>query len=557
MVPTSVLAFFNCATPGLGPWVKYRDFYHKIDDLNLANLWPAGSTPKADLDHADALFDGDQNNLIGIRCFIGSQPIATLVVGPNGSGKSVMVQTLMGQSALRFKYIVVIDDGLSYEATCRRLDPQCRPIVIRSNGTHTFNPFDTGGLPLSPQHLTDATALVHVLVGRALDEDKDKLRQAVISEAIERLYEVAYRRWRKDNPEEHYRLCREAAALLRFRDATLDPNDGASKGVSDIFLEARERRRQDPEALREFEAGIDDDAALSLDRGPATEGFIRSLAFASWTPEMFPTLSDLQDELRAGAAQKGLHQDLSGMLSSLLRPWLRGGRYGPIVDGVSNMDLGSVDIRENDPLKIVYIELGAMGKSEADLKAVVGFLISNHVRNHIQRMPRSVRKQVILEELTSVLGVPNGEKMVIDYAERMRKYQAQLIYVFQQWANILKAYPSAATAMIGGCLALLLLRNNRSDLDAIGQFKPIPEVVKDRILSFPQPEAMRGRADAYAGFVYVQLDGAEPRYTVGRNVISRELEAISSSSGDRFDEKRKEFRKTDARHELSGVGEPA
>lgn len=38
MVPTSVLAFYNCATPGIGPWVRYKDFRHKLDDINLANL---------------------------------------------------------------------------------------------------------------------------------------------------------------------------------------------------------------------------------------------------------------------------------------------------------------------------------------------------------------------------------------------------------------------------------------------------------------------------------------------------------------------------------------
>jgi hypothetical protein len=37
-VATSNLAFFNCATPGFGPWVRYPDYWHKIDDLNLANL---------------------------------------------------------------------------------------------------------------------------------------------------------------------------------------------------------------------------------------------------------------------------------------------------------------------------------------------------------------------------------------------------------------------------------------------------------------------------------------------------------------------------------------
>jgi hypothetical protein len=124
---------------------------------------------------------------------------------------------------------------------------------------------------------------------------------------------------------------------------------------------------------------------------------------------------DLQDELATAGLQKGPHQELCSSLASLLRPWLRDGRYGPIVDGPSNVDLGSVST--SGRLKVVHFELGEMGKSEADLKSVVGFLITNQVRNHIQSMPRGVRKQVILEEMTSFLKVPNGDEIVIDYYE--------------------------------------------------------------------------------------------------------------------------------------------
>ena len=53
---------------------------------------------------------------------------------------------------------------------------------------------------------------------------------------------------------------------------------------------------------------------------------------------------------------------------------------------------------------------------------------------------------------------------------------------------------------------------------------------------------MAGRHDAYAGFVYVQLDGEQPRFTVGRNVISEELERITSSSGDVFEEKLRDLK---------------
>ena len=176
-VATSNLAFFNCATPGFGPWVRYPDYWHKIDDLNLANLWPAGSTPCADLESADWIADGDQNNLIGGRSFLGAQPVHTLVVGSTGGGKSVLLQTTALQTALRFGFIVVIDDGLSWLTTCHKLDPTSQPIILRSNGNQTFNIFDTRGLPLSAEHLTHATALCHLLVGRSSDEDKDNFGQ--------------------------------------------------------------------------------------------------------------------------------------------------------------------------------------------------------------------------------------------------------------------------------------------------------------------------------------------------------------------------------------------
>ena len=536
-VPTSNLAFFNCATPGFGPWVSYRDFWHKIDDLNLSNMWPAGSTPRAYLDQSEWISDGDQNNLIGGRTFLGAQPAHMLVIGSTSGGKSVLTQTHVIQTALGFKFIVVIDDGLSWMTTCHKLDPTSRPIIVRSNGNQTFNIFDTRRLPLSAEHLTNATALCHLLVGRSNDEDKDKLRAAVLADTISEVYEVAYRAWRNRSPEAHYNLCRETALLLKFQEAN------GLESFLDAFLEARSRRNANPEALLEFEDDIEDQAALALDRNPATEHLVRNLAFAAWSPEMFPTLFNLHDEFHAAALQKGAHQELCATLASLLRPWLRDGRYGPIVDGASNVDLGSVQLAENDPLKVVHFDLGKIGKAESELRAVVGFLITNEVRNHIQGMPRGIRKQVVIEEMTSFLKIPNGEEIVIDFYERFRKYSAQVVSVFQHYSTLLEAHPKVAKAILGNSDAMMLLRNpNRKDLETLSSFIYLPEVIKDKIASFPKPADMTGRPDAYAGFVYVQLDGEQPRFTVGRNVISEELERITSSSGDVFEEKLRDLK---------------
>jgi hypothetical protein len=253
---------------------------------------------------------------------------------------------------------------------------------------------------------------------------------------------------------------------------------------------------------------------------------------------MFPTLFDLQDELHAASLEKGPHAELCATLASLLRPWLRDGRYGPIVDGPSNVDLGSVNLTQDHPLKIIHFELGAMGASEAELKAVAGFLITNQVRNHIEGMPRGIRKQLLIEEMTAFLKIPGGEQIAIDFYERFRKFSCQVISVFQQYSLLLEANPKVAKALIGNSQALLLLRNtNRRDLDTLSSFVRLPEVIKDRLASMPLPESMKGRDDAYAGFVLVNLEGQEPRFTVGRNVISQDVERITTSSGDVFEAK--------------------
>jgi hypothetical protein len=376
-----------------------------------------------------------------------------------------------------------------------------------------------------------------LLVGSAADQDKDKLRSALISETIQHVYGVAYRAWRNAQPRAHFEACRQAKILMRFQEAM------GIESFTDAFLEASELRRAEPETLLEYEDGLGSpDEILALDRDPACGHLVPSLAFSTWSPGMFPTLFDLQDELAAAGCQRGAHPELCATLASLLRPWLRDGRYGPIVDGASNIDLSRIS--SSEPLKVIYFELGEMGKSEAELKAVVGFLIANQVRNHIQGMPRAIRKQVIIEEMTPFLKVPNGEEVVLDYYERMRKYSAQVISVFQQYSSLLEAHPKVAKAIVGNSAAMLLLRNtNRRDLEILSGFVRLPEVIKDKLTSFPLPESMKGRSDAYAGFVYVQLDGGEPRFTVGRNVISKEVELITSSSGDVFEQKLRELKK--------------
>jgi hypothetical protein len=541
---TSTVSFFNAATPGFGPWVGYPDYWAKLNDaVNVANMWAAGSTPCGDLKEADWLADGDQNNAIGGKCFNGSQPAHMLCAATTGAGKSVLNQSIALQTAPMFGLLVVIDDGLSWMTTCHKLDPSSRPIIVRSGGNLTFNPLDTRGLPRSSHHDASATALCHLLVGVSGDEDRDKLRHAVLSETINSVYTSAYRKWRNANPEAHFDLCLSAASLMEFQ-----AKEGLESFV-DAFVEARAKRNAKP---FNFET-IDAEAAVALDRNPKTEHLVQNLAFASWTPEMFPTLSDIQDELHTASLQRGPHQEMCATLASLLRPWLRDGIHGPIVDGVGNIDLGSVEIQPGDPLKVVHFDLGEISKAEDDLRAVAGFLIANEVRSHIEGMNRGVRKQIILEELTGFLKVPNAREIVCDFYERMRKFSAQVTSIFQQYSTLLKADPKVASAMIGNASNLILMRNhNRKDLEVLSGFlpRPLPEVIIEQITRFPKPAELEPEK-RYSGFVLCSIDGEDPRYVVGRNYISAEVEAITSSSGSDFESKRKALRQNVKDHQGS------
>jgi hypothetical protein len=533
---TSTLAFLNCASPGFGPWVRYPDYRHKMRDaVNVVNMMPLAATPAADLDQADVLFDGERNNLVGYRMFIGAQPANMLCCGAYGSGKSALIQTTMAQSAHLFRYMVVIDNGRSYGDTCRRLDPGCRTISVSSNSRHTFNLFDLNGLPLHSQKIANATGLAFLLCGSSDDEQRDRIAQALLSETIEEIYRARFEKWRNDCPESYYDLRREALVLARFHNAKM-----RNEHFVDAFLAARALRKHDPEALIEYEDDLAESAIIAM--GPSElELLVRQLAFSKFTPDMFPTLFDLQDELHAMANRGKRNKELCSLLATLLRAWLREGRYGVMVDGASNVDLGSIDIGHDDPLKVVHFELGDMTEAEVHLKAVAGFLITNQVRNHIQGMPRGVRKQIVIEEMTSFLRVPGGNEIVVDLYERTRKYSCQVVSVMQQYSSLLKATPEVANAMITNSMNLLLLRNpNRKDLDAMCDYVFIPEVIKDKITSFPVPDDLKGRDDAHAGFAWGQLSTAEPRYTVGMNFLNDELLKLTSSSGDEFDQKRKE-----------------
>jgi hypothetical protein len=127
-------------------------------------MLPVTSTFTGHLATAEAIYDGPANNLVGVETFSGSDdnkaPQHAVLLGMSGAGKSVTVCDLLTQTEGYFGYTVIIEEGLSYGIYTATVEEGARPIIIHPDGDLTINYLDTKGLPLTPDHLSAATALV-------------------------------------------------------------------------------------------------------------------------------------------------------------------------------------------------------------------------------------------------------------------------------------------------------------------------------------------------------------------------------------------------------------
>jgi hypothetical protein len=538
---TSMLGFFNRGIPGLGPWIKYDDFIHKIADKNLCHLLPVGSTPHGNLSDASWIMDGDRNNLVGGRWFIGSTPSHCSMFGSTRTGKSALLQNLLMQSASELHFVALIDSGDSHRVTCQLLDPNCRPITIQANGNVTIDPFYTRELPLSPEHIRDVVSLVHLLVGKSSNEDSDKMREAILSHGVRTVYARASEKWMKHHPEEYYDVVKESLVIERYLEKFLDSK---SDTFFDAFVALKIHERQKLEEVKALRDEIPDEEVQKRLVDQDQEYLVRNLTCSRWKPEEFPHLDALHDELKVMSIQSRHSRDLCATLALSLERWLRDGDFGPVVDGVSNVHFGDPFTDINSPLRVAYIEMGGILDSQKELRDVVGNIITNDLKNHILKIPRNLRKMAILEEGRAILEIPKADQMIVDYHQRMGKYNCAVVTLFQEYGGLLSSKPEVAKAIMSNTNLTVLLRNqNREDLNILGQFFPIPEAVKETVAKFPDPRMFKeGDKDAYAGFVWADRSGSSPKFTVCRSYLSDLVMYITSSTGEMYERKKKELR---------------
>jgi type IV secretion system protein TrbE len=469
-LPTTAKKLFYSTWPGwTGTSYRYRDLY--AEDRYLADLLPFSSTFTAHLAEAEAIYDGVNGNLAGVRTFIGGTPQHAVLIGMTGAGKSFAMDDLLTQTQAGYDYTVIIEEGLSYKKFTESLGG--RPIIIHPDGELTLNYLDTQGLPLNQLQIASAVALVSRMIGESADAEKQQLRQAQIGQYVHQLYTDTFAEWSGKHPERIPGLQRLACSVHKWRREKM----GLGSTFLEAFAELRDRMKASNDEALNFYSSIPEGEITQFLKEPQTERFLMQTGYSAFTPEEYPTHSALLDMMFFSRLPEHRKEEID-QIATLLTAWTASGQYGKLFDGTTTESLTK---------KIAHFELGYIPEQAVEMKTAAGLLISGFSRQHIITLPRHLWKRIIFEEAARFLDVPGGEKIMGEGYAQLRKFNCWIISIVQQYSKFKST--RIRPVIMGNSKQFFLMRQfDKSDLEDISQDIQLPEVMIDAVQHYPLPE---------------------------------------------------------------------
>ena len=499
-------------------WGKYDHHADSGMDEWLADILPLSSTFTGLLDGAEALYDGSNHNLIGVRNFLSGTPQLAVMLGMTRGGKSAFMCDLLSQTDPYYDFTLIVEEGLSYGIWTQALGST--PIIIQPDGDLTINYLDTHGGPLTNLQITTAAALVLKMMGHPADEDRRNLRLAQITQYIEELYTDRFNEWISEDASRLDMVARNAMANLEYKAAHLPLTATFLDAWTEFLHVASEDKRQSliaratPEAITRFL------------KSPDTERYVRNTAFAFFKPTDYPTHDLLLHLMRTAPFPEHDPREVDHMVT-LLDPW----NEQRLISGHSTMSITG---------RIAHFDLTYIPESNGQLKELAGFLIANYGRQHIITLPRGKRKRVIFEEVARTLDIPGGERLVSEFYAQLSKFSTWIVSILQQYDRL--QHSGIRPIVFGNAKQFFFTRmNDRQEIENVARDLELSDATKEAISRYPLPEHISDHSK-YAALTYYQLDAQQPLCGTIVNQASKEMRYCSSSTGNDFDERSRKLR---------------
>jgi len=502
-------------------WIWGHYTHHADSGLDewLADMLPFSSTFTGHLEGAEALYDGSNRNLIGVRNFLSGTPQLAVLLGMTRAGKSAFLCDLISQTDPYYDFTLIVEEGLSYGIWTEAQGGA--PIVIQPDGDLCLNYLDTQGAPLTNLQITTAAALVAKMAGHPADEDKRNLRLAQISQYLEALYTDRFEEWVGEESGRLELVTRHAMAALAYKKSHLP--------LATTFLEAwMEMRHTASEEERQELLELPSAGEVSrFLKSPDTERHVRNAAFAFFKPTEYPTHDMLQQMMLLAPFPEHDRSEINH-LATLLAPW----NEQRLVCGHSTLSMTG---------RITHFDLTYIPESNRQLKELAGFLIANMGRQHIITLPRGARKRVIFEEVARTLDIPGGEQLVSEFYAQLSKFSTWIISIVQQYSRFQKS--GIRPVVFGNAKQFFFTRmNDRRDLEDVARDIDLSETTKEVVARYPLPEHLP-EGNKYAALTYYHLDARQPRCGTIHHRVSPEMLFCSSSTGEDFDNRSRLLRR--------------
>lgn len=483
-LPASTASLFVSSWPG-NAFCPYRDRFLYVEDSNLADLIPFSSSFVGLLDEPEAIYEGAQRQLVGIRTFVGDTPQHMTLFGASGAGKSVLLQDLLNQTAPGVGYTFILEEGASHTEFTKRHGG--RTIVVHPDAPYAINLFDTGSLPLTRTHVSFAVSLLNHMAGKVESTREANARKALLNYYVQTAYDGQFDDWSSRHPDLLKKIQREAYAVHLWHTSSNDPD----ASLLDSFVTIRDGLRDNDSTICEFVANLSEDDILVFTKTPATARRVSDHAFSYFEPEDFQSLAQFCEFMTLHYSPEH-PKDVVSEIATNLRSWTADeGTFGGLFDGATNIRLDS---------RVVHFELSRIPNDQPDLKAAIALLIASRVRQHIYSLPRSVRKQVLLEEMARYINIPDAAQLVAELYAQMRKTGTWVCAVVQQYAQFRDS--PVRPVIIGNSKQFIFFRQqDPADLLAAAEDTGLPDAMRHAISRYPIPADMPDN-DRYSSFCY-------------------------------------------------------
>jgi hypothetical protein len=497
----------------------------------LQDMVPLSSSSTGHLEAGEALYDGEEGSLYGLRTFANGVPQHAVMTGTTRVGKSSQTIDLLSQTDCFFAFRGIVEEGLSYGTFVQLVGGES--IILHPDSDLTINYLDTQGLPLTRMHTSAATGLLSVMTGKAQDPEVNIARVAMLGEYLDQLFTDTWNDYRRKHPGREMEAARWAMLIERGqREAK-----AGRLSLLEMFTDLRDLETSDPGRLREALEEPAVEELLAFARQPQTATLVRDMGMAFLHREDFPIHTSLV-EMMLYNRMPHHDKDVVNRLASRLAAWQRIGPNGKLFDGPTNCPLNR---------RVVHFELGQLPNSNLQMKEAAMYLLANRLRQRVIMMPRAQRKQFIFEEPSRYIEVGGVEQLFGEFYAQMGKFSCHIMPVTQQYAQLSRS--SLRSVIFGNSKQFFLFKqNDRHDLDEQGDAIGLPESARCAIRGFTAPEYQTG-ATKYSQMAVFSQEGEHTQCGVVRNYVTPEMLYVSDSSGERFDERSKALSQYDDPYE--------